>query len=143
MADLRIPDVNKVFLAGRLTRDPELRYTNNHNPVTNFAVAVTRKYKTKGGDLREDTVFVDCDCWANTAEWVGTKTHKGDPVLVEGRLKQDEWEDKASGQTRRKLMVTADRVQALSWGDTGGAAEPQPQTRAETPAPDPDEDLPF
>ncbi len=123
MSDLRLPDLNKVFLAGRLTRDPELSYIPSGTAMCKLGLAVSRKYKDKQGDLQEDTCFVNVTCWGKTAEWVGENFKKGRPVMVEGRLKSDEWETEAK-EKRKKVSVTADRVQALDWEDKGADDNP-------------------
>ena len=97
MSDLRMPDLNKVLLAGRLTRDPELRYTGANVPFCKMGLAVSRIYRTKDGERREETVFVDVTAWRGTAEYCGERLRKGNPVLVEGRLRSSEWEDKENG----------------------------------------------
>lgn len=136
MADLRIPDLNKVFLAGRLTRDPDLRYIPSGTAVCELGMAVSRKYRDKQGELQEDTVFVNVTCWAKTAEYVGENYKKGRPVMVEGRLKSDEWETQGK-EKRNKLTVTADRVQALDWEDRGEKRIAPAETEI------PEDDIPF
>ena len=144
MADLKMPDLNNVLISGRLTRDPDLKYTNNHNPVCSFAVAITRRFRTKDGANKDETTFVDCECWANLAEWVGTKIKKGAPVIVEGGLLNDSWEDKATGQRRTKLFIRARRVQTLSWDATADSEGKTSSVQDRLPEPPaPDEDIPF
>lgn len=142
MADLRMPDMNKVFLAGRLTRDPELRYIPSGTAVCKLGLAVSRKYRTKSGEQREETLFVDVTCWDKTAEFVGENFHKGRPIMIEGRLKMDEWEDKNTGQKRTKIEINADRVQSLDWEDRGTAQTSKPAPRA-IEEPVPEDDIPF
>lgn len=144
MADLKMPDLNVSTLAGRLTRDPDLKYTNNGNPVCSFAIAITRHWTDKSSKKpRDETIFVDCECWANLAEWLGTKIKKGAPVLVQGHLAMDEWDDKATGQKRRKIYVRADRVQTLSWDGAVTLDAPKSKLESLPEAPGPDEDIPF
>lgn len=140
MADFRMPDINKVTLAGRLTRDPELSYIQSGTALCKLGLAVSRKYKTKAGDMREDTLFINVTVWGQSAEWIGEKFKKGEPVLVEGRLMSDQWEDKNSGQKRTSIDVRADRIQALSWSDQGGGYAPKPRVIEE---PIPEDDIPF
>lgn len=126
MGDLRVPDLNKVLIAGRLTRDPELRYTQSNLPYCKLGLANTRFYKTKDGNRNEETLFVDVAVWGPMAEWIGEKLKKGRAVLVEGRLLSNDWEDKETGQKRSKLEIRADRVVPLEWdedrgGGSGGA----------------------
>lgn len=142
MADLRMPDLNKVYLAGRLTRDPELRYLQSGTALCKLGLAVSRKYKTKDGDQREETLFIDATCWGRTAEFVGETFKKGRPVLIEGRLKTDEWEDKNTGQKRTKIEINADRVQSLDWEDRGDSRPAKPAPRA-IEEPVPEDDIPF
>jgi len=129
MADLRMPDLNKVFLAGRLTRDPELRYTPSGAPVCRMGLAVDRRYRTKDGEQREETLFVTVTAWSKTAEFCGENLKKGRPILVEGQLKSNEWEDAATGQRRTTLEVVASRVQQLDWAERAAApaVEPKPE----------------
>lgn len=122
MSDLRVPDLNKVFLAGRLTRDPELRYTTSGVAMVKIGLAVTRYYRTSDGERKEDVVFVNVTAWERMAEYVGEAFKKGRPILVEGRLTLNEWEDKNTGQKRSVIEVRADRIQALDWDEQGGGS---------------------
>ncbi len=119
MADLRLPDLNRVFLAGRLTRDPELRYVAGNRAVCDLRLVNTRYFKKQDGSRGEASTFVDVSVWDKQAEYLGDKLKKGRPVLVEGSLKFDEWEDRTSGQKRSKLTVNAQRVTPLDWDDDG------------------------
>ena len=125
MSDLRVPDLNRVFLAGRLTRDPDLRYLQSGMAICKLSVANTRYYKGKDGDRREDTCFVDVTVWDKQAEWIGERFRKGRPVLIEGRLKMDSWEDRSTGQRRSKLEILAQRVTPLDWDDNQGGGAPR------------------
>ncbi len=104
--------LNRVFLMGNLTRDPEVRYTPSGIAVGEFGLAVNETYKNKAGETVENTVFVDIEVWARQAETCAEYLYKGSPVFVEGRLKLDQWENK-QGEKRSKLRVRADRVQFL------------------------------
>ncbi len=149
MADLRMPDLNRVLLAGRLTRDPELRYTPSNLAVCRLGLAVTRYYKSRDGERKEDTLFVDVTLWDRQAEYAGQRLRQGAPILVEGRLKSDSWEDKATGQKRTRLEVVAMRIQELAWaGDRapagpGPGSEPEREARASQDEPIPEDDIPF
>ncbi|HJO95073.1 MAG TPA: single-stranded DNA-binding protein [Victivallales bacterium] len=103
---------NKVMLMGNLTRDPELRYTPSGSAVCDFSIAINRKYST-GGQEKEEVCFVDIVVWAKQAESCGKYLQKGSAVFVEGRLRNDNWEDK-DGRKRSRLRITAERVQFLS-----------------------------
>ena len=110
-------DVNRVILAGRLTRDPELRHTPNNTPVCDMGLAITERFKAADGEWQERPVFVDITVWGRSAENCDKYLNKGRSVLVEGRLRYDSWEKE--GQKRSRLSVTADRVHFLDWGDKG------------------------
>jgi single-strand DNA-binding protein len=112
--------LNKVVLAGNLTRDPQVRFFANERAVADFGLAVNRKYKANDGTLKEETTFVDIEAWGRTAELIGQYLTKGRACYVEGRLKLDSWEDKKDGQKRTKLKVVADNVQFLD-SNRGGA----------------------
>ena len=122
---------NRVILAGNLTRDPQLRYLpNSQTPLAEFGMAINRKYKDK-----EETCFVDCTCWGKQAETLNQYVRKGNPILVEGRLQHDRWEDK-DGQKRSKHVVVVERFQFL-----GGRGDAAPRPPAQ-PAPPMDNDYP-
>ncbi|HNR33611.1 MAG TPA: single-stranded DNA-binding protein [Candidatus Hydrogenedentes bacterium] len=146
MSDLRMPDLNRVILAGRLTRDPELKYTPSGTAVCKMGLAVTRTFKGKDGEKREETLFVDLTAWEKSAEYYGQHLRKGRPVIVEGRLRSDTWDDKTTGQKRSKIEITVMRLQQLDWEDRGGgggaAASSRPEPR-EIEEPIPEDDIPF
>ena len=100
---------NKVILMGNLTRDPELRQTQSGTSVCRFSIAVNRSYNAQDGNLREETCFVEVDSFGRTAENIGKYFSKGKPILLEGRLRQDTWDDKDTGKSRSKLVVVLDR----------------------------------
>jgi single-strand DNA-binding protein len=104
--------LNKVFLLGNLTRDPELRYVPSGTAVANFSVAVNRTYKDNTGEKKEDTSFIRIVVWGRMAEICGEYLTKGRSVLVEGRLKSRSWEG-PDGQKRSALDVVATNVQFL------------------------------
>ena len=112
---------NKVILIGNLTRDPELRYTPNGQAVCDFSIAVNRRY-TVNGQERDEVCFIDIVAWSKQAESCGKYLKKGSPVFVEGRLRNDTWEDR-DGRKRSRLRVTADRVQFMSYGSGAGRSE--------------------
>ncbi|MCP4640483.1 MAG: single-stranded DNA-binding protein [bacterium] len=141
MSDLRMPDFNKVILAGRLTRDPELRYLQSGTPLCKMGLAVSRTYKSSDGERKEETLFINVTAWRGTAEYCGERLRKGRPIIVEGRLKSDEWEDKNTGQKRTSIEVQADRIQQLDWDEQGGRpSRPEPRPIEE---PVPEDDIPF
>lgn len=122
MAELKLPEQNQVLLAGRLTRDPDLRSTAKGQAMCRFDIAVNRRYKAvASGEWKDDTTFVPVITWRELAQRCGERLKKGSPVHVEGRLKGREFEDK-SGQKRKVLEVEARRVQFL---ESSGRAEPE------------------
>ncbi len=101
-------DVNKVIITGRLTKDSELRYTPNNTPVTNVTVACNRVYKTEDA-YKEEATFIDVTIWSKLAEALHTKLKQGVHVSVEGRLRNESWEQN-DGEKRSRLSVVAERV---------------------------------
>ena len=138
--------LNRVFLMGNLTRDPEVRYTPSGTAVGDLGLAVNETYKNKAGEHVESTVFVDVEVWARQAETCAEYLYKGSPVFVEGRLKLDQWENQ-QGEKRSKLRVRADRVQFLgSPKRADGAEVPHHGTSASEAPPTPvgdDDNIPF
>ena len=114
-------NLNKVFLIGRLTRDPELRYIPSGTAVATFTVATNRAFTMASGEKREETCFVRVVSWARQAELCGEYLSKGSPVFVEGRLQSRSWET-PDGQKRSTLEVVANNIQFLGKG--GKAGEP-------------------
>jgi single-strand DNA-binding protein len=123
--------VNHLALLGHLTRDPELRYTPGGSAVCQFGLGLNRRYKTAGGELREETAFVEVVVWGKQAEVVAAHMAKGRAVFVEGRLQQDTWETE-SGERRSRLKVVAERVTFLPRSGNGGAPAAGPE--ADEPA---------
>jgi single-strand DNA-binding protein len=110
-------NLNKVFLMGNLTRDPEVRYTPKGTAVGEFGVAINDTYKAQDGTLKESVTYVDIEVWSRQAETCKQYLSKGRPVFIEGSLKFDQWES-PEGQKKSKLRVRAERVQFL--GSPGG-----------------------
>lgn len=114
--------INNVIIGGNLTRDPELKYIPNSGiPVCNFNVAVNEKYTDAQGQKKENVCFVEVVAWKKTGELAAEYLRKGSPVVVEGKLSQDNWEDK-DGNKRSKTKLTASRVHFV--GPKNGAPEP-------------------
>ena len=99
--------LNKIFIMGRLTRDPELRRTQSGTAVTSFSLAVDRDYKSQSGE--KETEFIDVVAWRSTAEFVAKYFTKGRMAVVEGRLQIRDWKDK-DGNNRRSAEVVADNI---------------------------------
>jgi len=127
--------LNKVFLIGNLTRDPELRYTPSGTAVNKFGLAINRIY-TQDGEKKEDTCFVEIVTWGKTAENCQNYLSKGRPILVEGRLQFSSWET-PEGQKRSKLEVVAERVQFLGGPRSEGVGTEVPDEG------EADNDIPF
>jgi len=113
--DIRVPELNQVLISGRLTRDPELRFTQKAQGMSTFSVAMNRRYKDAAtGEWKDDVTFVSVTVWGPAAERCKEKLKKGSPVIIEGRLTASEYTDK-TGQKRKELKVTARRVQQLAY----------------------------
>jgi single-strand DNA-binding protein len=108
---------NKVILLGNLTRDPQLKYLPSQMAIVEFGLAVNHKFKTKNGEDREEVLFVDVSAFGRQAEIINQYCTKGRPLLVEGRLKYDTWEDKQGGGKRSKHSVVIDNFQLLGGRD--------------------------
>ena len=145
---------NRVILVGNLTRDPELRYTPKGTAVAQLGVAVNRQWKTDTGEAKEEVTFVDVEAFGRQAEVIGQYLKKGRPILIEGRLKYDTWEDKQTNQKRSKLKVVLESFQFLDAGRAEGAPAGAPAAArrpaagdsapmAEPEAPPVDDDVPF
>lgn len=122
--------LNKVFLMGNLTRDPELRYIPSGTAVANFTVAVSRAFKSPSGEKKEEVSFIRVIIWGKMAEICGEYLTKGRPVLVEGRLRSRSWEAQ-DGQKRNTLEVVASSVQFLGARTEGKKPAPGPTADAE------------
>ena len=121
--------LNKVFIIGNLTRDPELRYIPSGAAVVTFTVAVNRVYKSQSGEKKEQTSFIRVVVWGRRAEVCGEYLSKGSPVFVEGRLQSRDWETQ-EGQKRNTVEVIADNIQFLRAGGKQAPAQGAAQTLA-------------
>lgn len=120
-----MPNFNKVMLMGNLTRDPEIRVTPKGTSICQFGLAVNREWKDEGGQKREEVMFIDVEAWGKTGDVIAKYMFKGRPLFVEGRLKLEQWEDKATGQKRSKLKVVAENFQFV-----GGKVDENDKSRA-------------
>ena len=117
-------NLNKVMIIGNLTADPDVRTTPRGNTVAELRLAVNRiSSGPNEGERREETTFLDVTCWGRTAEIAGQYLAKGRPVFIEGRLQQDTWEDKQTGQRRSKIRIVAENMQLL--GSREGGSQQQ------------------
>jgi single-strand DNA-binding protein len=151
-------ELNKVMLTGRLTRDPDYRSTGTGRAVARLSLAVNRRsFNRETGGQQDEVAFIDIDAWEKSAEFCKNYLHKGSGVYIEGRLKQDKWQDKETGANRSKLMVVAERIQfaeskaeaerqgaavgaGARGGDEGGVSAPPSHEEGESSTSD---DLPF
>ena len=140
-----MPSFNKVILIGNLTRDPELRYTPSGNAVAKIGLAVSRTWRDQKGETREEATFIDVDAFGKQAETIGQHLKKGRPILVEGRLRLDHWDDKKTGQKRSRLGVVLELFRFLDSGKGEVRnAVPQPVTAHAQPSPgNQSDDVPF
>ena len=128
---------NKVILIGNLTRDPELRYTPKGLAIAKIGLAVNRSWRDANtGETKEEVTFVDVDAFGKQAEVLGQYMKKGSPLMVEGRLRLDSWEDKQTSQKRTRLGVVLESFQFLDSGRNreGGASDPTRARSAPAPA---------
>lgn len=133
--------LNKVFLMGNLTRDPELRYTPQGTAVVSFGMATSRNWTTPAGESKEDVCFVEVNMFGRRAEVISEYFSKGNPIFIEGRLQYRQWESK-EGQKRSALRVVAEDFQFI-----GATNKRPPETKMEPTGPQkPDiseEEIPF
>lgn len=114
--------LNKIFLIGNLTRNPDLRGTPGGASICELGLAVNRRY-TSNGQEKEEVVFIDVNAWGKIAESCHRNLSKGSQIMVEGRLTMDQWQDRNSGETRRKIIVTAENIQFLPSSNRSQSAE--------------------
>jgi single-strand DNA-binding protein len=151
---------NKVILAGNLTRDPELRYLPKGTAVVKIGMAINRTWKSETGESKEEVTFVDVEAFGRQAETIAQYMRKGRPLLVEGRLKLDTWEDKTTQKKQSKLKVVLESFSFMDskgadGGAGGGGGGEAPRRPAPSAAPKPaessepegmapeDDDVPF
>jgi single-strand DNA-binding protein len=145
--------LNKVFLIGGLTRDPQLRYTPSGTAVADLGLAVTRFRRGQEGQAaQEETCYLDITVWGKQAENATEYLSKGRQVFIEGYLRLDTWDDKKTGEKRSRMRIVAERVQYLgspaggrpagNAGQKGAAGKPGPEP-GEEPQEAPDDDIPF
>lgn len=138
-----MPSYNKVILIGNLTRDPEVRFTPKGLAIAKIGLAMNRTWKDANGDKKEEVTFVDVDAFGKQAEAIGQYLKKGRPIMIEGRLKLDVWDDKQTNQKRSKLGVALESFQFM---DSKGAENTKPEAKSEAQAPATDvnqDDVPF
>ena len=140
-------NLNKVFLMGRLTRDPELRYTKTGTAVCKFGMAINANFTGQDGQKKEKSTFVDVTVWQRRGEVVAEYFKKGSPIFIEGRLELDQWETE-NKEKRSRLYVVAENFEFLERGSKSATAQEDAPAPAEgggdadLPAPKED-DIPF
>lgn len=136
---------NKVILIGNLTRDPEVKYLPKGTAVCNLSMAVNRRWKNDAGEEKEDVYFADCKAFGKQAETIGQWVKKGHPLMIEGRLTREEWDDKKTGEKKSATRIMVESFQFLKGRDEGAAPAPRREPApAAAPKPDLDgDDLPF
>jgi single-strand DNA-binding protein len=130
---------NRVIVAGNLTREVELKYTQGGTAVTEIGLAINERRKDKAGEYVDETTFVDITLWGRTAEVAAEYLSKGSHVLIEGRLKLDTWEK--DGQKRSKLRVVGERMQML--GKSPSRRDEDEVSKVATVGSNDDDETPF
>jgi len=137
-------NVNRVTIAGHLGRDPEMKFTTKGSAICNLNVAVTRRWKDEVGGQKEETTWVGCTAFGKQAETLAQYLKKGSCIYLEGRLKNDSWDDKKTGEKRTKTGIVVDGFQFV------GKSEGAPATTKPATQPEPadtndvdDSDVPF
>ncbi len=134
MTELRLPEVNRVIVSGRVTRDPERRWAADGTAITGFSLAFHRRYRARDGRMAEHTGFVSVTTYERLAEVCGEALKKGSPVLVEGRLQMREWTTR-EGRRQTRLEVRAEQVHFLDRTDASPAAADAPHEAGADEAP--------
>jgi len=135
MADLKMPEINYVIVAGNLTKDPIFRETTNGTPVVNFSIASNRKFKDSTNQWQEDVCYVGIVAWNKLAESCRDRLRKGSAVLVDGELQSRSWKSD-DGHNRSIVEIKARRIQFLNkrlvgTDDNGSREEEEPSTAAD------------
>ncbi len=151
--DLRMPSINKVIISGNLVRDPDTKILENGTHLAKMSIANNQRYRDKNGEWQEKTCYVNVIAWRKTAELVSEFCSKGSPVLIEGELVFNSWEDR-DGNKRNQLEVNARRIQFLEKrsqdssyrNDSAGHSGTVQDSKKHDSAPEPmaqDDDIPF
>lgn len=123
-------NINHTIIAGNLTRDPECKNIGADKQVCAFTVAVSRKFKAASGETKEDVAFIDCEAWGPLAGTISGHFQKGKGIVVQGRIKQENWEDKESGAKRSKLKLVVTEFSFVPDGKQRGEQAPQQERQA-------------
>jgi len=119
--------MNKVIIMGKLTRDPEVKYTPKGMAIANLGMALNHKFKNAAGEMQEEVTFVDVTAFSKQAELCGEYLKKGASLLVEGRLKTESWDDKQTGQKRSKMVVIMENMHFIGGKKEDAGTRPQQQ----------------
>ena len=138
MADLKLPRINKFIVSGRIGNEIELKYTPKGTPVVRFVVANDRSYKDESDQWQTSTSWIECVAWSKWAEFVANQTHKGSPIIVEGRLETRNWTDQ-NNQSRKSYEVIVENIHTLEWKPREDGANAQ---NVDVPLP-PEESIPH
>lgn len=111
----------KAFIAGNLTRDPELRATPSGAQVASFSVAVNRVFKGADGNQQEQVSYLDCSAWGRAGETIAQYCKKGSGIIVTGRLEQRSWDDKTTGQKRSRTEIVVEDFSFIGGGNGAGS----------------------
>lgn len=136
--------MNNVVLLGNLVRDVELKHLSSGTAVGNLTLAVNRRFKKSNGDQGQETTYIDCEIWDKAAETVAQYIHQGDPLLIQGSLKSDNWETD-DGQKRSKIKVRINEFKFVGRKKNESTTDSS-STTATTPSSDPatgEDDIPF
>lgn len=135
---------NYVSVGGNLTREVELRYTPKGTAVADFSIAINRKWKTESGEKKEEVTFLDITAFGRTAEVVAQYFGKGRPIFISGRLRTENWEDKATKQKRSKISIVCEQFQfAGDENKDGGQPASRPASASDASGPEDEEKVPF
>lgn len=146
--DIRLPSINKVLISGNLTDDPRTNILENGTHVANFRIASNQRYRSRDGEWRDKTCFVDVVTWRQVAERVASRLHKGSPVMIEGELQYTQWNSQ-DGSKRSRVEILARSVQMLEKTGESGSKSSYEENSDNPPEPDssdePDyaDDIPF
>ena len=147
MADLKLPRLNEVFIAGRITQELELKYTPKGHPVVRFTVAMDKRFKDEAEQWQSAPVFVEVVAWNNSAENICKQAHKGTAVLVEGKIDTRSYVD-SNNVNRKVFEIIADYIQTLEWkpraeGEGVDEEVPLPEENLQPAAQTTTDDVPF
>lgn len=136
-----MPNFNRIFVIGNLTRDPQLSYTPNQVAIVDFGFAVNRKWTDNKGESRDEVCFVDCRAFGRLAENINKYLHRGNPLFIEGRLAFEQWTAQDGSKRSRHRII----VQSFQFVNTGGGEQASQgnQDQEDENYQYPDDDIPF